>query len=192
MIQYLGDSRLYSSIYAFDLRTNNELKEKFSAHQELQKVGTIFDFLRSGEWIWQQYKEIMKYQNMERFDYTFLVANHFKALELYLCKKIADSCSGDVLNDKRIGNVAYFTTTTLGNYHYYLNEKSTIRAYNYDPFKKNVPYDRKKTLVHILREWKDNCRNAYQHKDIITAVEEANFIREKTKTLFNLIEELLK
>lgn len=123
------------------------------------------------------------------------MANHFKALELYVCKKLATLRDGDCLVyngkgkecKKIIGSIIYYTRSTLGEYLDYM-EKNLNKGL----FKENVNFSQKKDLINSFKNWKVEFRNAYQHKDILSTIETVESIRKKTLVLFRLFEKRLK
>lgn len=192
---YFGNEKIYDSIRRFDRESHHRMLEKYPKDDRIQNIGTVMDFLRTGEWVWQRYKDILIYQNPHHIDLTFLVACHFKAVEIYVCKKLASLCEGDCLvYDKKtkkfgkpIGTIEYYTDSTLGEYLHYIKNNRNKNLFN-----DKVNFAEKENLIASFEKWKDECRNAYQHKDILPAIETVKSIRNRTRTLFILFENRLR
>lgn len=189
----------YDELLEFDKYSDNELKlsNKFTGDKlnEISKIGTIFECLETAEYIWDTFHNVL--QDIEALDYTFLVANYFKAVELLLCKRIGISCKGAIIkydynNPIVVGDYKYYTITTLGNYNKFIKEEHFNNdRHLYDPLKLEKVKDRKVFSKHLW-EWTKECRNAYQHKDNIRNRDKANLIRKKSYELLAEIHQMLR
>lgn len=51
---YFADPKIYASISKFDAESNKELLERFPNDSRIENIGTVMDFLRTGEWVWKR------------------------------------------------------------------------------------------------------------------------------------------
>ena len=150
------------------------------------------DFCRSfitSEWLFENLN------NNDLLEKTFIITGYIKSIEqllAYVIKKTADTNS-QILVQSGGGLVTVDVTTeefykaTLGNMMYYLKHYENRKIYSTEITREAI-----KKMVSIIREWINNERNGYFHKDNIQSVERVAEIREKTFDLYFLVLSTMK
>lgn len=193
ILNFFENKELTNKIIKFDEYTDKEIKKQYRNRREIADINKISNAICSSEYMYTLFNKAgeiefektfdingnnNKYENFI-FDSTLIVADYFKAIELYLCKKIYTKYAGEkiVINSNKIitiGEEKYFTRTMLGDYIKILENK------NID-----------ENVINLLKKWKKESRNAYMHKDYLKDKKKVGIIRKKTKELFIELEKVL-
>lgn len=150
------------------------------------------DFCRSfitSEWL---YKNL---NNNDLLEKTFIITGYMKSVEqllAYVIKNTADTKSKiSVQSGGYLVNVDIhsenFYKATLGNMMYYLKDYENRKIYFEEITREAI-----NKMMSIIREWINDERNGYFHKDNIQSVERVTEIRAKTFDLYFLVLSTLK
>ena len=190
IVKFFQDERIAKNIIKFDKESDRKIKAKFKDKEEIANINNISNAICSSEYMFtlfnkagqielpEEINSIDKKNETFIFDSTLIVADYFKAIELYLCKKIYMKYPNEKIQRKgtaiKVGDENFFTKTMLGDYINLL---------------KNNKIDNE--TVKLLNKWKKESRNAYLHKDYLKNKEKVIEIRKKTRELFKKLEEKL-
>ena len=136
----------------------------------------VLNMLISGETLWNQVKDRLNQYS----EYTFVVCNYLKAVEVLLKGYLANHCEGCEIKTSgqmivRIGSTE-FEKITLGNISHFIKN---------NPAKILQNPGKGKEIFCLLKDWIDNVRNAHFHSHLIESPDVARDIREKTLQLLN-------
>ncbi|MFZ2961388.1 MAG: hypothetical protein WA705_31310 [Candidatus Ozemobacteraceae bacterium] len=152
----------------------------------VKAIPKAVNLLVSGESLWKVVED-----QLDKFtELTFAVCNYLKAVEIILHEQIKTICSGEIIRvfgngglcEVKVGSDEY-KRATLGNYIHFIKFNSNLILKN--PGKGRY-------LFNLLIDWSDNVRNAHFHQDLITEIDDALRIREKTLTVINEIGDLFR
>lgn len=174
----------YDQAYEYFVKTYNEGDESYKDMIEDEDLRKI---LLTAEWFWN--KEVEDNPNGDKKvgqEFTYLVANYLKSVEIYLVKKLEK-----IYGEYNIGNKGKSSLQgfTLGNLYHEVNNypevledellekiNSYLRSINF----KDHYSDRHKQnpVFKYLKDFTDKSRNGYFHKDSIVEFSVAENIRD--------------
>ena len=188
---------------------SKELIENSQDKRNYPKMSNVLELISTSEWLYMHFKpafEKKKHSEEEiGFDSTFVVLSYFKALELFLAKKLSISSHGvpalyhDFSEDKltamrnnvRVGDSRFYRKTFSAYYtfieFYHPKEKRLPEKYRADkaPLKPEF-INEGRQLKEKIKGFVDRHRNKYLHKSAMP-VQDVKKVREDFHAL---IEEL--
>ncbi|MDV6378161.1 hypothetical protein ORD22_07850 [Sporosarcina sp. GW1-11] len=178
----------HKTSYGFTQEEQQRFAEEDNRVDKLLVCDEVKKLLLTAEWQWQNHVQFLDTSRSEGEDhtgqeYTYIVANYLKAVEVFLCDKLAD-IQVEKQNlprigiykfgkpkDVVIGEEDYRNDVTMGNlYHYILDYGTTILKPSADKMK----------VKEYLTHWAANVRNSHFHKDTILSIDETKSIRKDT------------
>ncbi|GAA0292449.1 hypothetical protein GGQ92_002656 [Gracilibacillus halotolerans] len=175
------------------------------------KVSNVLGLISTSEWLYMHFKPAFEKQEKDSeneigFDSTFVVLSYFKALELFLAKKLSVSSHGvpalyykyykrklEALDDIRVGDSSFYKQSFSAYYtfieFYHPNEKRLPEKYqsNKAPLKPEF-INEGKQLKDKIKRFVDRHRNKYLHKSAMP-VRDVKKVRDDFHAL---IEELTR
>lgn len=182
----------HKKCYGFTHEEQQRFSEEDHRLDKLVAFDEVKKLLLTAEWQWQNHVQFLDSDRKEANDdsgqeYTYIVANYLKAVEIFLCEKLANmQVERENLprieiykfgkpKDVIVGGEDYYNGVTMGNfYHYILDYGTTILK----------PTADKKKVKEYLKHWTANVRNSRFHKDTILSIDETNSIRKDTLVIF--------
>lgn len=198
----LNETKKYLYSYDDSLEYNTEEAEKMLYEDlisvnsiyanyldELKKITKVRKALLSASYIWNIYNKLQsKELDKNGIDYTPIVANYFKAVELLLYRKIRDKyqqLTNNGINLKKPYSVTGKKINLLDNNDNEITLGEMIKYIKREDKIINNQTD-KNTFVENLEMWVKDVRNSHFHKDLI--VSKAKAYDFKYRTIFIIIE----
>ncbi|AXH99368.1 hypothetical protein DV702_06190 [Sporosarcina sp. PTS2304] len=182
----------HKKIYGFTTEEEQRFVEEDHRVDKLVAFDEVKKLLLTAEWHWQNHlqfldSDLATNENTPGQEYTFIVANYLKAVEIFLCEKLAEiQLEKENLpriqiykfgqpKDVLVGSEDYRKYVTMGNfYHYILDYGTTILK----------PTADKRKVKEYVTHWTANVRNSRFHKDTILSIDETTSIRKDTLVIF--------
>ncbi len=176
--------------------TNRSLRKELGnqAWKRISRHHGVVRFVESGEWAWQNVALLRTNtksdeEEGEYWDFAFLCAQFFKAVEEFLCQTLVELCPGESMTLHArgqpipIGSAEYFDKATAGAFMFFIERHPT------DTMRSLRQADE---LTSKLRRWTDEIRNAYQHRDVLHTESDAKIIRGETLELLKYMALFMK
>jgi hypothetical protein len=149
-----------------------------NAYKDIKKL------LLTGEWIWNKTQK--NRNGMNEIEFTYVVAPYLKAVELFLTKRLEGikRRNRDLppvqINNRKIEILGrgWPGGITLGSIYHYIKD--------YDDTRK-IPGSSDMVFAY-LKEWVNEIRNGYFHKDLLYEYKKVKEIREKTILLLRRLQ----
>lgn len=126
----------------------------------------------------KQFDSKLKQNEKQEIDYSFLILNYVKALEVFMANKLI---SINLLSEKRKNKATFYNLIDL-----ILNNKNSIAKQN------NLPLSFIDYYKELLIKFKNNYRNGYFHKDILRNRKSAQKIIDISIVLIIVTEVIIK
>ena len=207
----------YEKLVELDEKMKPELK-KLSKQENFQPVGDVVELISTSDFLFLHFKPIFenedetKLDEDTKMDSTFVVVSYFKALEVFLAKKLSSIAPNrptlkfdydrkkkqKVLKENkriRIGTPRFYRETFFTYYSFIENftPNNPLLPENFtyveeeDPVKKEYAHDRAQIVARIS-DFVDKYRNTFSHK----ATLQASDVGKLRDDFYELLKELLE
>ncbi len=162
-------------------------KDGDESYKEILKDPDLRKLLLTAEWFWE--KELngnISDEEKSGQEFTYLVANYLKSVEIYLKKKIESIYTNHHIRNEKINDLE---RATLGNlYHEVYNNPDILEdelLEKIESYLKAIGFrgmhrHKQNPVFKYLHHFAQRIRNGYFHKDTIVNFSEAKDIRDYT------------
>lgn len=172
ILSFFNDKDLADKIIEFDIKTDKYIQRH---EKNEKKIDTITNAICSSEYMYILFNKAGKIEFEKKIeddrvkgstfvlDSSLIVLDYFKALELYLAKKIYTKFNTVDKISNKINDGSFFDYNTIGEYINYIGNNV------------NIKFNSK--LIKDLKKIKNNYRNVYAHKCYLVKDSETTEIR---------------